>query len=172
MSLLVIQDRIILFDWTYKISRWGLGIIFIYTGSLKLMQPINFAVLIEAYGIIPESFLIPAAMLLPALEAAAGLGLLFDIEGSLSVIAGLLVLFVTILTYGIWMGLDVDCGCFGPEDPEAEAFHGLKLSLYRDLIMFAGVIFLYVWRWHRAIEPLKIKPLIKKCLNKLGEEKC
>ena len=41
-------------------------------------------------------------------------------------------LFMAILGYGISMGLDVDCGCFGPEDPESKAFHGLRAALYRD----------------------------------------
>jgi uncharacterized membrane protein YphA (DoxX/SURF4 family) len=149
-------------DWTYKLLRWGLGFIFIYAGSLKLIEPEVFAVLIEAYGIVPERLLMPVAVLLPALEVAAGIGLLFDIEGSLALIAGLLLVFMAILVYGIRMGLDVDCGCFGPEDPEARAFHGLRTSLYRDLIMLAGVLYIYGWRQHRAIQPLKINWLLKK----------
>jgi len=110
------------------------------------MEPKTFAVLIEAYGIVPEGLLMPVAVVLPALEVAAGVGLLFDIEGSLSMIAALLMLFIAILSYGIWMGLDVDCGCFGPEDPEAKAFHGLRQSLHRDLVMLAGIAFVYGWR--------------------------
>jgi hypothetical protein len=156
-----------LIDLTYKLSRWGLGGIFIYAGSIKLLEPRAFAVLIEAFGVVPESLLIPLAIALPALEVATGIGLLFDIEGSLATIAGLLVLFILILGYGIWMGLDVDCGCFGPEDPEAEAFHGLRPSLYRDLLMIAGVAFLCGWRRYRAIKPLKISLLI----NKLGKKR-
>ena len=149
-------------DWIYKLSRWVLSGIFIYAGITKLLKPETFAVLIEAYGIVPESLLMPVSIALPALEVAAGIGLLFDIEGSLSVIAGLVGLFIAILGYGIWMGLDVDCGCFGPDDPEAEAFHGLRLSLYRDLVMLAGIAFIYGWRRYRAIKPLKITLLINK----------
>ena len=110
------------------------------------------------------------AIALPALEVAAGIGLLFDIKGSLSVIAGLLGLFIAILGYGIWIGLDVDCGCFGPEDPEAEAFHSLKISLYRDLIMLSGVAFLYAWRQYRVVKPLKITLLINKLCKKRRTE--
>ena len=150
-----------LIDWIYKLSRWALGGIFIYAGSIKLLEPELFAVLIEAYGIVPESMLIPLALALPALEVTAGIGLLFDVEGSLAMIAGLLALFIVILGYGIRLGLDVDCGCFGPEDPEAEAFHGLRLSLYRDLVMLAIVAFMYAWRRFRAITPVRIKSLIK-----------
>ena len=151
-----------LIDLTYKLSRWGLGGIFIYAGCIKLLEPKAFAVLIEAFGAVPESMLMPVAIALPALEVAAGIGLLFDIQGSLATIAGLLLLFIVILGYGIWMGLDVDCGCFGPEDPEAKAFHGLRLSLFRDLVMLAGVAFLCGWRRYRAIKPLKITRLINK----------
>jgi uncharacterized membrane protein YphA (DoxX/SURF4 family) len=157
-------------DWIYKLTRWILGGVFIYAGSTKLLEPKTFTVLIEAYGIVPESLLMPVAIALPALEVAAGIGLLFDIKGSLSVIAGLLGLFIAILGYGIWMGLDVDCGCFGPDDPEAEAFHGLWLSLYRDLVMLVGIAYIYGWRRYRAIKPLKITLLINKLWKKRRTE--
>jgi uncharacterized membrane protein YphA (DoxX/SURF4 family) len=157
-------------DWLYKSGRWVLGAVFIYAGSIKLLEPETFAALIDAYGIAPEDLLMPASILLPALEVAAGIGLLFDIEGSLSVIAALLCLFIAILGYGIWMGLDVDCGCFGPQDPEAKAFHGLRQSLYRDLFMLAGIVCLYAWRRHRAIRPVKIMPFINKLFKKRRTE--
>jgi uncharacterized membrane protein YphA (DoxX/SURF4 family) len=155
-----------LFDCIYKLSRWGLGFIFIYAGTIKLLEPGVFAVQIEAFGIIPESLIVPIAVILPALEVVAGVGLIFDIKGSLSTITGLLLMFIVIVAYGIWMGLDVDCGCFGPEDPEARAFNGLKTSLYRDLIMLAVIAFLYGWRRYRAVKPLKIMQLIKKQYKK------
>lgn len=110
-------------SWLYRIVRWVLGGIFIYSGVTKLLAPRTFAVLIEAYGIVSEDLIMPVALILATLEVLAGSGMIFDIRGSLAVIAGLLMLFVAILGYGIWMGLDIDCGCFGPEEPEAAAFH-------------------------------------------------
>jgi uncharacterized membrane protein YphA (DoxX/SURF4 family) len=157
-------------DWPYRLCRWMLAGIFIYAGSAKLLEPEIFAVLIEAYGIVPEGLLMPVAIVLPLLEVIAGIGLLFDIRGSLALITGLLVLFMAVLGYGIWMGLDVDCGCFGPEDPEAEAFHGLRLSLYRDLAMMAGVLFLYVWRRCRAIRPAGVKVVVNQLFNNRRKE--
>jgi len=144
------------FDWLYNILRFLIGGVFIYAGGIKILAPQSLAVLIEAYGIVPEGLLRPVAIILPALELAAGIGLVLDMQGSLAAIAGLLMLFAAVLAYGIWMGLDVDCGCFGPDDPEAEAFHGLRLSLWRDLAMCAGVAFIYAWRRYRAIKPKKI----------------
>jgi hypothetical protein len=134
------------------------------------MEPRIFTVLIEAYGFVPEGLLIPVAIGLPLLEVIAGFGLLFDIRGSLAVITGLLVLFMVVLGYGIWMGLDVDCGCFGPEDPEAEAFHGLRLSLFRDMVMIAGVIFIYGWRRYRAIRPTGVMVIVNQLFCKRRKE--
>ena len=148
--------------WIYKLARWTLGLVFIYAGSIKLLAPRTFAVLIGAYGIVPDGMLMPVAIILPALEVTAGIGLLFDIEGSLAVIAGLLGLFIAILGYGIWMGLDVDCGCFGPDDYEADAFHGLRQSLYRDMVMLAGIAFIYGWRRHCNIKPARAAVIIQK----------
>ena len=156
--------------WIYKLTRWILGGVFIYAGSTKLMEPRIFTVLIEAYGLVPESLLMPVAIGLPFLEVIAGFGLLFDIRGSLAVITGLLVLFMVVLGYGIWMGLDVDCGCFGPEDPEAEAFHGLRLSLFRDMVMIAGVIFIYGWRRYRAIRPTGVMVIVNQLFCKRRKE--
>jgi hypothetical protein len=157
-------------DWLYRLCRWTLGGTFIYAGGTKLLEPEIFAVLIEAYGIVPENLLMPVAIGLPLLEVIAGIGLLLDIRGSLALIAGLLVLFMVVLGYGLWMGLDVDCGCFGPEDPEAEAFHGLRLSLYRDLAMMAGVFFIYGWRRYRAIQPECVMVIVNQLFNKRRKE--
>jgi uncharacterized membrane protein YphA (DoxX/SURF4 family) len=140
----------------YCALRWGLGTVFIWAGAVKLVDPATFSVLMEAYGIVPQALLMPMAVLLPALEVAAGIGLLFDIEGSLAAITLMLGLFIIILGYGIWLGLDIDCGCFGPNDPEARAFHGLRLSLYRDLILLAGAAAIYGWRRCYRISPRAI----------------
>jgi uncharacterized membrane protein YphA (DoxX/SURF4 family) len=154
----------------YLLCRGLLGVVFIHAGGSKLLSPVTFAVLIDAYGIVPGPLLLPVAIFLPAVEVIAGIGLLFDVEGSLGVITVLMILFIAILGYGIQMGLDVDCGCFGPDDPEAEAFHGLRESLYRDLVLLAGVAFLYAWRRFRAITPLKITTLTNRFLKKRRAE--
>ena len=112
----------------------------------------------------------PVAIGLPLLEVIAGIGLLFDIKRSLALITGLLVLFMVVLGYGIWLGLDVDCGCFGPDDPEADAFHGLRLSLFRDLVMMAGVFFIYGWRQYHAIRPVGVLAIINQRFIKRRKE--
>jgi hypothetical protein len=140
--------------------RWVLGIVFLYAGGFKLMDPQALAVLIASYGIVPDLLVMPAAIGLPLFEVVAAGGWMSDIRGSLTAIGSLLLVFMAILGYGIWLGLDVDCGCFGPEDPESRAYHGLRSALYRDFIMLAGVLYLYAWRVCRRKSPHKLLEVI------------
>lgn len=142
--------------WVYRGLRWGLALVFLYAGAIKLADPYSFAILIEAYGLIPEALLMPVAIVLPALEVMAAIGLIFDLRGSLVVIAALLAIFILVLGYGLWMGLDVDCGCFGPEDPEGKAFAGIRPALYRDFILAGGVLLLYGWRHRFRLTPVGV----------------
>jgi uncharacterized membrane protein len=146
----------IIFDGLYILLRWCLGGIFIFAGITKLMAPETFAILIDAYGLVPGFLLLPVSLILPVLEITAGAGLLFDVKGSLSLTAGLMVLFIAVMGYGIWMGLDIDCGCFGPGDPESEAFHGLKAALCRDVFLLTGIVLLFGWRRCRGIVPVEL----------------
>lgn len=164
------HSAISILAWLYRLLRWSLGSIFIYSGVTKLMDPITFAVLIDAYGLVPEALLMPVALILPVLEIIAGAGLMVDIRGSLAMILALLLLFVAILGYGMELGLDVDCGCFGPDDPEAKAFHGLQGALYRDMAMLVAVALLYGWRRYHHLQPIGLSTLIgKQSLSKTEE---
>jgi len=142
---------------TYTFTRYVIGIIFIYAGITKLAEPEIFAALIGSYGILPEALLLSAAIGLSIMEIMVGTGLLFDIKGSLTAITALLLIFIIFLGYGILMGLDIDCGCFGLSDPEAKAYHGLRTTLYRDIILLAVVIYLYRWRRINAVKPLSLR---------------
>jgi uncharacterized membrane protein YphA (DoxX/SURF4 family) len=137
----------------YVIVRWTLGGVFFFSGVLKLSDPQQFGHIIEAYGLISPQFVVPAAIGLSLLEAIAGLGLVLDVQYVLTVITGLLILFIIILGYGLFLGLDVDCGCFGSDDTVGKAFHNLRPALYRDLAMLSGVGFLYVWRHKTGFSP-------------------
>jgi uncharacterized membrane protein YphA (DoxX/SURF4 family) len=154
----VIPIRHLLFSTrAYQTVRMLLAAVFLYSGVAKLLDPTSFAVIIESYGLVPESLILPVAIGLPAIEALAAIGLLLDIRGSLTFITGMLILFMAILAYGIWMGLDIDCGCFGPEDPEARAFHSLRPAIYRDVVMMIAIVYLYYWRYRRSVKPVRLK---------------
>ena len=149
--------------WPYRIVRLALAMIFLWSGAAKLLNPQSFATILDAYGILPDGLIGFVAIGLPALEVVLAFGLMLDIQGSLAIVAVLLALFMAILGYGNWLGLDIECGCFGPGDPEAEAYQGLRPALYRDLFMLGGVVFLYLWRYRRRAKPIRLGDFIKAC---------
>lgn len=141
---------------TYDLIRWVLALVFIYSGITKFADLNAFAVIIDAYGFLPEFFTYPIAVSLSMFEVTAGAGLLLDLRGSLPSVFGMLIMFIGILGYGIMMGLDVDCGCFGPDDPEARAYAGLRPALYRDIVMVTGVIYLYLFRFTQNVRSVPV----------------
>jgi hypothetical protein len=142
--------------WLYRGVRWGLALVFLYAGLVKLADPTSFAVIIAAYGLVPEGLLMPIAVVLPAIEVLAAIGLMADLRGSLTLMAVLMAIFIAVLGYGLWMGLDVDCGCFGPEDPEGKAYAGIRPALYRDFVLAGGILLLYGWRHRFRIAPVRV----------------
>jgi uncharacterized membrane protein YphA (DoxX/SURF4 family) len=121
-----------------------LGAVFLWAGLLKLLDMEGFAQIISSYELVPETLLSVVAIGLPALEVFAGLGLVFDIRGSLGTILGLLALFIFVLWFGILKDLDIDCGCFSPS--ELAEHTTLREAMYRDLAMMIAVVYLFWWR--------------------------
>jgi uncharacterized membrane protein YphA (DoxX/SURF4 family) len=128
----------------YHLIRVSFGCIFIYAGFIKLIDPKAFAKAISQYELVPEALLAPVAIGLPSVELLAGLGLIFSIPGSLTVIFSLLIGFASILGYGIFNNLNIDCGCFTPEDLKGQ--ESLKQAFYRDLVMIAAVFYMGIYR--------------------------
>jgi uncharacterized membrane protein YphA (DoxX/SURF4 family) len=148
--------------WLYHFLRLGLACIFIYAGFIKLLDPRAFAHAIAQYDLIPEMLLPLVAVGLPALELLAGVGLSFEVRGSLTLIALLLLIFLVILGYAVWHNLDIDCGCFTADDLAGQ--EGLKTAFWRDPIMIGATLFLYWRRRSRAPQHLwigKLKILLK-----------
>jgi uncharacterized membrane protein YphA (DoxX/SURF4 family) len=131
--------------WPSRIVRWGLALVFLHAGTVKLMDPKAFARSISQYDLAPDFLLPVLAIGLPLLEILGAAGLIFAIRGSLSLIFGLLLFFATVLWYGLLRDLRIDCGCFSQEELQAQA--GLWQAFYRDLILIGGAIYLYLSRW-------------------------
>jgi len=143
--------------WLYHCLRLGLACVFIYAGFVKLLDPRAFAHAIAQYDLLPEGLLPLVAVGLPALELLAGLGLIFEVRGSLTIIAILLLIFLMVLGYAVWHNLDIDCGCFTADELDAQ--HRVKTAFRRDLIMIGATLFLYWRRRSRTPQSLWIAKL-------------
>ena len=92
-----------------------------------------------AIGMIPV-----AAWGLTLVEILGGLLVLAKRPSGLWLISGLLLIFMGALLYGLWLGLDIDCGCLGPL--ESEGSSSLSSALARDLLLLAVCLTLLLRR--------------------------
>ena len=95
--------------------RLVLGGLFVYSGAVKVVEPLDFAQNIRNYQLVGQSLSFVAAIVLPWLEILAGLALILGVwtRGAALVVTGLLVFFIVLTAVTMIRGLDVDCGCFG-----------------------------------------------------------
>jgi len=137
----------------YHALRLFIVVVFLWSGVSKAFNPEQFTATIEAYGILPEALALPVALMLILVEIIAAIGLLLNKWGSLTAITIMMLFFLAVLGYGIFLGLDIDCGCFGPNDPEATAFHDLRGAIVRDLWLMLAIIYLYLFRFINRLAP-------------------
>ncbi|MCG2459714.1 DoxX family protein [Flavobacteriaceae bacterium F89] len=104
------------------ISRIVVGVLFIFSGLIKLNDPMGFSFKLEEYfspGVLDLPFLVPYALLvavfLVILEVLLGIMLLVGFRVKFTVWSLLLmILFFTFLTfYSAYFNKVTDCGCFG-----------------------------------------------------------
>jgi uncharacterized membrane protein YphA (DoxX/SURF4 family) len=102
--------------WLLVAGRLGIAVIFLYAGIAKVREPwLQFAVSIETFKMVPETWLEPIARILPWCEIALAIALLPGILArwfSL-ILTGMLGFFLFIGIRAYAKGLTVDCGCFG-----------------------------------------------------------
>jgi uncharacterized membrane protein YphA (DoxX/SURF4 family) len=132
--------------WLLLAGRLFLGIVFIYSGYVKVHQPwMLFAISINSYQILPEWAAMLLARSLPWFELALGLLLVWGwmLRWSAASAAVMFAVFLSAMLNAYHKNLDIDCGCFG---------YGEKLgplTIARDtsllaiaLAVLAGAIFL------------------------------
>jgi len=115
--------------------RLAAGATFLYASLDKIADPAGFARAIFHYRLLPTTLLHPFALLLPWLEAVAGVALLAGLlrRGAALLAAGMTVVFLGAIAAALMRGLDISCGCFHTEGGHAV---GIGL-LWRDLLLLA-----------------------------------
>jgi uncharacterized membrane protein YphA (DoxX/SURF4 family) len=120
------------------LSRLFLASVFVYSGYVKLQEPLQFAVAIQAYKLAPEAMIYPLATYLPWFELFLGLLLLsgWKIRYSAMATTGLLLFFIVILSITYARGIEANCGCFSLDDRIS-----IK-TIARDSLIIIPAIFL------------------------------
>lgn len=102
--------------WLLIAGRLAIAGIFLYAGYEKVREPwIQFAVSVDQFKAVPDSWIQPIARILPWCEIALAIAMISGLLARyFSLIATLLLgLFLGLGIRAKAMGLTVDCGCFG-----------------------------------------------------------
>ena len=135
------MEKIISNRYVILLSRFVLGIIFIYASIDKIIDPISFSSTIDNYHISPYSLNNIAALVIPWLELIIGVFLICGIfiNGSSFIAILLLLFFIFILTQALLRGINVDCGCF---DLNADTLEDSQLRIKMIRRILEDILFL------------------------------
>jgi len=125
----MIRNKYILFAF-----RLMVGGVFIWTGLLKIFDPLGFAQNIANYKVFPQGISFFLALFLPWIEVICGAFLIVGIfRGASSLLlSGLLSVFLVLIILTILRGIDIDCGCFGSIGRKID----YKLILMDSVLLF------------------------------------
>ncbi len=134
--------------WLWMLARLFLGGIFIFSGFLKLSEPVeNFRGMIAAYGVIPYAGIGFIAYTIPWLEFVTGIFLVLGyFPRAAALVLGFLAFsFVSLIVWAKLNGtLPENCGCFG---------EGIHISPYQmvllDLLNILLAVRLFQIKTHR-----------------------
>lgn len=148
-------------NFLYQLARLFVGVLFIFSGFVKLVDPLGFSYKLEEYfgpGVLELEFLVPIALPLAVFivifELLLGVTLLLGFARKFTRWSLLLmIIFFTFLTfYSAYFNKVTDCGCFGdaiPLDPWQ--------SFYKDIILL--VLILFIFSFKKYFKPLLSRPI-------------
>ncbi|MGB5981633.1 MAG: BT_3928 family protein [Nonlabens sp.] len=136
--------------------RWFVGILFIFSGMIKLNDPLGFSYKLDEYfsaavlGLeFLQPFALPLAIFLVIFEVILGVMLLIGFQKKFTIWSLLLmILFFTFLTfYSAYFNKVTDCGCFGDAIPLTP-----WQSFTKDVILLVMIVILFIKKdlWHSA----------------------
>lgn len=133
--------------WVYRLVALGFGLVFVYAGTLKALDPGRFLISVRSFQVLPDPYAAWLALGLPWLEILAGLAVATGVfrQGGLVLLTGALLVFAGVLVWAWQRGLNVECGCFGGDGETAVAD-----ALVRDAVLLAVAAWLWLFRGRRS----------------------
>jgi uncharacterized membrane protein YphA (DoxX/SURF4 family) len=116
-------------------ARLVLGVVFLVSGALKVVDPAQTRIAVRAYQLLPSELVGPVATGLPLLELVLGTLLVAGAFTRWAALASALLLLVlmTAVAQAWARGLSIDCGCFGGGGAVAKENTRYPQELARDL---------------------------------------
>jgi uncharacterized membrane protein YphA (DoxX/SURF4 family) len=129
--------------WPHAV-RLVLGLVFIYAGYVKIIDPTGFAKNIYHYQLLPDLWINVSAWVLPWLEVVSGAALILVPplrRGAAAWIFLLLLLFTGAILISLYRGLDISCGCLST-NPDAAKIGWRKVAENIGLLALAAWAFI------------------------------
>lgn len=119
--------------------RIGFGLVFIFSGGVKIATLTEFAKALSAFRIIPEPLISLAAILIPTTEIFIGAAIVLGLRTALmsQLAVAMLVVFTAVIVVKLSEGAEISCACFGPLSNEKMS----GATVWRNIILvFWGVL--------------------------------
>ncbi|NDG70371.1 MAG: DoxX family membrane protein [Proteobacteria bacterium] len=118
--------------------RLALAGLFFYAGVVKAGASQEFAIALLPFTLVPPEWTMPLALSLAWIEILAAILLLlpriFPLGAAL--VCALCVLFISVLSWALWNGIVVSCGCFGADN--SPSAWKMLLAIGRDILLLAA----------------------------------
>ncbi len=127
-----------------KILRWGVGLLFIFSGLIKANDPLGLSYkmqeFFDVWGVaFLSDYTLYLALFMNVLEIVAGVALIiqFPYKQTLWLLLGLIIFFTFLTGYALFSGKIKTCGCFGDCIPLTP-----QTSFIKDVILLFAIVML------------------------------
>jgi uncharacterized membrane protein YphA (DoxX/SURF4 family) len=121
--------------------RIALGCIFLVSSFDKIADPDAFAGIVANYQLLPSSLVALTALIFPWIEVVCGLALVVGRldKGAALLVSLMMVVFIGLILYNGYRGLDIACGCFSVTATEPSS---IMMNSVRNTIILAGSVWI------------------------------
>ncbi|MFF1609047.1 MauE/DoxX family redox-associated membrane protein [Amycolatopsis sp. NPDC058278] len=149
------------------LARLGLAAVWLVSGALKLADPGQTLIAVQAYEVLPDALEDMVAIALPLVELVLGLLLLAGLATRWAAAAalGLLLVLIAGIAQSWARGLSIDCGCFGGGGHVAAGQTEYPQEILRD----TGFALLAVWLLARPRTSLSLDGWLARGRGNSGE---
>lgn len=119
------------------IVRLLLGAVFLFSSAGKIADPEAFAEIVTNYRLLSPPLVWATAVIFPWIEATCGLALVFGRleKGAALLVSLMMIVFIGIILYNGYRGLNIACGCFSLSAKEPS---DIGLNTLRNLFILAA----------------------------------
>jgi uncharacterized membrane protein YphA (DoxX/SURF4 family) len=132
------------------IVRIGLGAVFLFSSAGKIADPSAFAAIVANYQLLPPPLVSATTVIFPWIEAICGLALVFGRleKGAALLVSLMMVVFIAIILYNGYRGLNIACGCFSLS---AKAPSNIALNTLRNFFILAAGAWVLLFSGRRQV---------------------